>query len=53
MLNVAMSLTLLVSGVFGIPASFKWLDKQAAARAKRRAELEQLRFESSRREAQS
>ena len=51
MLNVAMCLALMVSGVWGIPASFKVLDKRAKVRADRRAELEQLRFESSRKEA--
>jgi hypothetical protein len=50
-LNVAMCLTLLVFGVYGIPASFKLMDNHAKVRAERRAELEQLRFESSRKEA--
>jgi hypothetical protein len=45
MLNVIASLTLLIVGLWGIPSSFKWLDRRAAVRSARRAELEQLRFE--------
>lgn len=45
MLNVITSLTLVLGGVYAIPASFRFMDKRAAARSARRAELEQLRFE--------
>lgn len=53
MLNVVESLTLLIIGVWGIPASFRWMDKRVAVRAARRAELEQLRFERSRKAVES
>lgn len=53
MLNVVESLTLLIIGVWGIPASFRLLDRRVAVRAARRAELEQLRFERSRKAVES
>lgn len=53
MLNVIESLTLLIVGLWGIPASFNWLDKRAAVRSARRVELEQLRLERSRKAVES
>jgi hypothetical protein len=45
MIFVVVSGLLVVCGLWLIPSSFAWLDKRVAARARRRAVLEQLRLD--------
>jgi hypothetical protein len=45
MLNVILSLTLIIGGVWAIPASYRLMDGRAAKRKARKEEFEQQQFE--------